>query len=348
MNAALPAMPTFGLRFPPCAPVTEVADAVRRSELVGFDTAWIADSQLLWRDVFAAMAVTATKTERIRLITAVSNFVTRHPSVLASAANTIQELAPGRFTLGVGSGDSSVKLLDMRPSRLGETRAAVTLVRSLLDGEMLEFGPRHSRLKDAHGAVPILLAASGPKTLQLAGEIADAVLTLAGIAPEMLTDIRGEVEHGAAQAGRSFDDVEFIVGTFCRVTDDIERDARVLKPMVLHMASTGSEAYLDLAGIELAAPPAVPEVYPDMVHAEVWEEAVEIASNYVSDEMAVKFSQTFCLFGTVDQIVQKLKDAVAVGATGFYLRHIGNYTLPDELIESVGDILPKLRTELAA
>lgn len=348
MSATGRTMPTFGLRFPPCAPVTEVADAVRRSESAGFDTAWIADSQLLWRDVFAAMAVTATRTETIRLITAVSNFVTRHPSVLASAANTIQELAPGRFTLGVGSGDSSVKLLNMRPSRLDETREAIRLTRELMDGQMLEFGPRRSRLKDAHGAVPILIAASGPKTLQLSGEIADAVLTLAGIAPEMLTDIRGEVEQGAARAGRRFSDIEFIVGAFCRITDDIERDARVLKPMVLHMARTGGQAYLDLAGIELAAPPAVPEVYPDMVHAEVWDEAVQIASGYVSDEMAVKFSQTFCLFGSVDQIVQKLKDAVSAGATGFYLRHIGNYTLPDELIESVGDILPQLRAELAA
>ncbi len=343
-----PAMPTFGFRFPPCAPVTEVADAVRRSELAGFDTAWIADSQLLWRDVFAAMAVTATKTERIRLITAVSNFVTRHPSVLASAANTIQELAPGRFTLGVGSGDSSVKLLDLQPSRLDETRAAIELVRDLMNGEMLEFGPRHSRLKDAHGAVPILIAASGPKTLRLSGEIADAVLTLAGMAPEMLTEIRSQVEQGAIQAGRAFSDVEFIVGTFCRITDDIERDARVLKPMVLHMAKTGAQHYLDLAGIEFTAPPEVPEVYPDMVHAEVWEEAVEIASQYISDAMAVKYAQTFCLFGTVDEIVRKLKDAVDIGATGFYLRHIGNYTLPDELIESVGDALPKLRAELAA
>src|SRR5690625_2233582 len=75
----------FGVRFPPCAPVSDVAGAVRKAEDQGFDAAWVADSQLLWRDVYATMAVAAGQTERISLISAVTNFASRHPSVVASA-----------------------------------------------------------------------------------------------------------------------------------------------------------------------------------------------------------------------------------------------------------------------
>ena len=127
------------------------------------------------------------------------------------------------------------------------------------------------------------------------------------------------------------------VGAFCALTDDIERDARVLKPICLHMATIGAQDFLRLAGIELPPPPPVPDVYPDMVHAEDWEEAIAHASHYVTDEMAVRFARTFCLFGTADEVVERAQQAVDAGATGFYLRHVGNYTLPSDLITGFGE-----------
>lgn len=339
----LPNQITFGVRFPPCVSAREVAQAVELSERKGFDVAWIADSQLLWRDVFAAMAVAATQTSRITLASAVTNFVTRHPSVVASAINTVNELAPGRVVLGVGTGDSSVKPLSLRPSKLAEMRAAIDMVRTLLAGQQQEYGPRRAGLRDPVGQVPVHIAASGPRSLGMAGEIADGVLTLAGVSPETLGSTRSAVESGARTAGREASEMDFTVGAFCKITDDIERDAAILKPICLHLASIGAQEYLSIAGIELPPPPAVPDVYPDMVHAEDWDLAVRLAGKYVTDEMAVKFSQAFCLFGSVDEILARIGRAVDLGATGFYLRHVGNYTLPLELIESFGDeILPRV------
>ncbi|MGH3587625.1 MAG: LLM class flavin-dependent oxidoreductase, partial [Pseudonocardia sp.] len=293
-----PAPIAFGVRFPPCGSARATADAVALSERKGFDVAWIADSQLLWRDVFATMALAAAATERIGLATAVTNFATRHPSVVASAANTVNELAPGRVVLGVGTGDSAVKPLSMRPSRLGEMREGIATVRTLLADSVQDFGPRQAKLRDPVGPVPVHIAASGPRTLRMAGEVADGVLTLAGVSPETLTGTREAVAAGAAAAGRSLDDLAFTVGAFCKITDDIERDAAILKPICLHLASIGGQEFLRTAGIELPPPPEVPEVYPDMVHAEDWDLAVTHASKYVTDEMAVKFAGAFCLFGT--------------------------------------------------
>ncbi len=334
----------FGVRVPPCHRLDVVADTVRRAESSGFDVAWIADSQLLWRDVYAAMAVAATRTERITLATAVTNFRTRHPSVVASGINTVAELAPGRVWLGVGSGDSSVKPIGMRPSRLAELRDSLEMTRQLLAGQFHPFGDRRSRLKDAQGGVPVHVAASGPRTLGLSGEIADGVVTLAGISPETVSETYAAVRAGAERVGRSMGSVEFTVGAFCRVTEDIERDARILKPICLHIASIGGQEFLRSSGIELEAPSHVPAVYPDMVHAEDWDLAVKHASEHVTDEMAVQFAQAFCLFGSVEEILARIDRAIALGATGFYLRHVGNYSLPNELVEVFGqEVLPRAR-----
>ncbi|MFC4009280.1 LLM class flavin-dependent oxidoreductase [Nonomuraea purpurea] len=333
-----------GVRFPPATRADQIAEEVRRAERHGFDVAWIADSQLLWRDVYAAMAVAATRTERIALATAVTNVVTRHPTVVASGINTVAELAPGRVILGLGTGDSSVKPMGARPSKRAELRAAIEQIRALLGGGEWQYGERRLRLRDAGGPVPVHIAASGPRTLELAGEIADGVVTLAGISPETLAQTRQAVLKGAESRPQGEGGFEFTVGAFCKVTDDLERDAAVLKPICLHMATIGGQDFLRIAGIDLAPPPHIPEVYPDMVHAEDWELAIRHASKWVTDEMAVRFARTFCLFGTVDDIVERARRAVELGATGFYLRHVGNYTLPSELIESFGgDVLPRLR-----
>lgn len=246
--------------------------------------------------------------------------------------------------LGLGTGDSAVKPIGVPPTTRAELCAAIATMRALLGGAEESYGDRRVRLRDAAGAVPVHVAASGPRTLRLAGEHADGVLTLAGISPETLQQTRAAVRAGCATAGRELGDVEFTVGAFCKITDDIERDAAALKPICLHMATIGAQDVLRIAGIELTAPSHVPEVYPDMVHAEDWNFAVEQAGAWVTDEMAVRFAHTFCLFGTVEQILVRMRHAMELGATGFYLRHIGNYTLPSELIESFGaEVLPALR-----
>src|ERR1700742_615809 len=83
---------TIGVRVPPCRRADEVAVEVARAEHYGFDVAWVADSQLLWRDVFATLALAAVRTERIALATAVTNVATRHPTVVACGINTVAEL----------------------------------------------------------------------------------------------------------------------------------------------------------------------------------------------------------------------------------------------------------------
>ncbi|MFI7128064.1 LLM class flavin-dependent oxidoreductase [Nonomuraea sp. NPDC050153] len=333
--------PKIGIRLPPCAPAHHLARTVRRAEELGFDQAWFPDSQLLWRDVFTTLTAAALGTERIGLGTAVTNLATRHPAVLASAARSVAELAPGRFTLGLGVGNSSVGPIGMRPSTGAEIRSGFALLRALLGGEDWDFGTATSRLRDPR-PVPLFLAASGPRNLRLAGEIADGVILLSGVSPETLADASARVREGASERGP----VPLVASAFCAVTDDVERAARRLKPICAAMAQTGGAKALALSGISLDLPDRIDGVYPDLVHAEDWDRAVEICSRWVSDEAAAAFARAFCLFGTPQEIHTRLRELGDAGVDGVYLQHVGSYDLPEELIETVGRVvLPILRKD---
>ena len=104
MNA--PRSMQIGIRLPAARPVDEVLATVRRSEAGGLDAVWFPDSHLNYREVWSLLGAAAVSTERLQLAVTVTNLVTRHPTVTASAARTIQEASGGRFLLGIGAGGS--------------------------------------------------------------------------------------------------------------------------------------------------------------------------------------------------------------------------------------------------
>ncbi|WP_210575115.1 LLM class flavin-dependent oxidoreductase [Streptomyces sp. GESEQ-4] len=333
-----------GIRVPPCDRADRVVETVRRAEQLGFHDVWFPDSQLLWRDVFTTLTAAALGTERIGLGTAVTNLATRHPAVVASAARSVAELALGRFTLGLGVGNSSVGPIGLRQTTSAAMREGLGMVRALLDGNEWDFeGKVRSRLRDPQPRVPLHLAASGPKNLRLAGEIADGVILLSGVSPRTLKGATDRVREGAEAAGRSADDIPLTVSAFCAVTDDIEAEARLLKPICASIAQNGGAPFLALAGIDVDVPARIEGIYPDLVHAEDRDRAVEICSAWISDEAVLRFAREFCLFGTAEQITERLRALHATGVTGVFLQHVGSYDPPTELIEAVGtSVLPAL------
>ena len=98
------------VRVSPFAPLPEVLEFTRRCEAAGFDGIGYLDSQMINRDLWVTMGAAATVTSRIRLVTAVTNPVTRHISVVASAAASVDDLAPGRVEVWIGRGFSAINL----------------------------------------------------------------------------------------------------------------------------------------------------------------------------------------------------------------------------------------------
>ena len=208
-----------------------VAGAAARAEEAGWDGFAVVDSQNLSGDCYVALAVAAAETEAIRLGTGVTNPVTRHPAVAASAIASIQALSGGRAVLGIGRGDSALAHLGRAPAPVSVLERYVDVLQRYLRGEpvpfeQLEFQeagvapveslglagvPDASRIavvRPGAPKVPVEVAATGPKVIGLAGRLADRVLLAVGADPE-------RVAWGMATAREERPDVP--VGAFVNV-----------------------------------------------------------------------------------------------------------------------------------
>ncbi|WP_405433640.1 LLM class flavin-dependent oxidoreductase [Micromonospora sp. NBC_00617] len=333
-----------GVRVPPCQPAREIGDFACEVEQAGFDALYVPDSQTLWRDAYLTLYASAVRTSRIRLVTAVSNVITRHPTVIAGLARSIDEAAPGRFVLGLGVGHSSVEPIGVAPSTGAQLRDGVDQIRRLVRGEQLTYGEGRARIRDPRpDGIPVHIAATGPRNLRLAGAIGDGAILLSGVAADPLRHAVGLIRQGAIEAGRDPDDLQITVAAHTMVTDDIERDARILKPVVATIAQKGGRGALELLGIKVDVPAHVPEVTPDLIHAEDWDLAVEVSSRWISDADAAAFARGFCLFGSAADIVERLHVIADLGITSVFMQHVGSWDLPERLVHSVGrEVLPLL------
>ncbi len=202
-------MTQFGLSMgiSPREPVRRIAMLAAAAEQRGFDALWVIDSQLVMADVYTALTVAAMSTETLKLGTGVTNPYTRHVTVTANAIASIDDVSDGRAMLGVGSGDSSIQPLGMKPARISELRSFLTDVRALLHGDAIDCADQRVEILRARPQLPIFVAASQPRMLRLASEIADGIIILGFAHPEVIEWQLRHIEEGLAQAGRSWDDL---------------------------------------------------------------------------------------------------------------------------------------------
>ncbi|HEV8275813.1 MAG TPA: LLM class flavin-dependent oxidoreductase [Streptosporangiaceae bacterium] len=203
--------PASGVVLQGVDPPGEFCDRVSEIESLGFGYLWLTDSSLHARNCYSYLTLAATRSTRLRLGTAVTNPATRHPGITAAAAATVDEVSGGRLILGIGTGDRPLLALGFRPSPLPALEAAITGIRRLWRGEETDLrspGPpgfimSGARLRfPARADIPVFVAASGPKTLALAGRVADGVILLVGLFPEALDWAVSHVARAAEAVGR--------------------------------------------------------------------------------------------------------------------------------------------------
>ncbi len=193
------------IRVPVGVPMPDLVGFVERCEDAGFHGVGIHDHHHSGRDAYVALALAASHTERLRLYPATSNTVTRHPLVLAALANSLEEVAPGRTLLTLAPGFLSVESAGERRASLERLRQDVVTVRRLLAGDTVttSSGGANLRLNNRpEKPPPVLLTASGPRLLELAGEVADGALMLVGLHPASVAAARERLGAGASRAGR--------------------------------------------------------------------------------------------------------------------------------------------------
>lgn len=210
----------FGVGLFPTEPLGKMIHLAKLSEELGFRHIWVGDSHLIWREAYVNMAAVALNTSKVKVGTGVTNPLTRHPSVVASAYATLEEYAPGRMIVGIGLGDSSVETMGMKPAKLAYFEKTLHEMRELLAGKevQLETGKIHMKHR-CKGKMPIFIAASGPRMLELSGRIADGVIVLVGVADEYLRQAKQRIEAGAKAAGRKLGDIKLVLWVPCAVSD---------------------------------------------------------------------------------------------------------------------------------
>jgi 5,10-methylenetetrahydromethanopterin reductase len=200
-----PPQARLGLALWGTEPVARLVAHARLAEEIGFESIWVIDSQLLCRDLYITLGAIAAATSRIGIGPGVTQPVTRHASVTASAIATLQEISGGRAMLGIGVGFSSLRTLGRGPARIAELAAHVGTVRALLRGDAVQFESEvMGRLSwcEAPVTVPVHIAASGPRMTHAAGRIGDGAILLQGVAPNLLERGLAWVAAGAREAGK--------------------------------------------------------------------------------------------------------------------------------------------------
>ncbi len=284
------------------------AESVQRGEAMGIDHAFVPVNPLGIWDPYVLMTAGAAATTTMRFGPMLETPQLRPAAVAAGSIATVAEVSNGRALFVYGIGDTAVRWLGMRPSRIAELEAATTTMRALLAGDRLEVGAAQPAYLRHARPVPVWLAASGPKSLRMAGRVADGVFLRVGTNPANLRAAMDSISAGAIEAERDPADISIglIVHT-CRSQDRAE-----IRAITRAMAAGFYEyapALFSQAGFEWNGTPIhelKQQLWPDFHHAADLVAAGGLV-DFLDDDVAASFS----FFGTPADIAGQIRDLVA-------------------------------------
>lgn len=286
------------------------AESAVRAEAAGWTQGLRPCSPLLSQDPYVGLAFAAERTSTLEIGTLLDSPVVRHPSVLASSIATVARLAPGRTHMGLGVGDTAVRLNGLAPASVAGLRAATETVIALLAGEALDVGgQRPVRLSHAT-SVPVWIAAQGPRTLRMAGAVADGVWIRVGTHPANLRAAWEAVVAGARDAGRDPGDVRLGLIFHTAVTSD-RREAALMSKALAAGYYEYSRFLFDAPGFEWNGPDVhelQAQVWPDFHHHRDL-----VAAGEVVDFLSAEVGGGFALAGDWDRIAEQLQGILELG-----------------------------------
>lgn len=316
-------------------------DYVVLAEELGYTHLWAADSQMLWSDCYAAMALAAVRTSRIRIGTGVAVAGTRPAAVTAAAHATINRLAPGRVFCGIGTGNTAMRLMGHKPIRLAEFDDHLATLRRLMDGEEASVSwrgavaPARHLMPDAGFVafaprIPMYVSAFGPKAMAVAGKHGDGLVVSIPPMPSAVAAVKGRFLDGAAAAGRRFDGDAMMLCTLTTMvvlaegepadSDRVRSEAGAFAIAGLHYAyeqfrqygRRPNPVYAPFWDDYVAALDAVPEERRHLrIHAghNCW--VIPEEERFVTPELI----EATCLVGTASSLAARLRELGDAGLT---------------------------------
>ena len=289
-------------------------------ERVGLDLIAAGDSSTMWIDPFVTLTAAALHTTRARLAITVTNPVTRHPAVMASACAGLQSVSGGRAVLGISGGDSAVLNLGLRPAPLAEVETYLQCVRALCANQETTYRGQKIKIQWPVQRMPIWIAADGAKALRLAGGIADGVVVHLGIDEASVKEATRHIHDGARAAGRNPAEVE-VWWVFQAYISKTEAEGwRELRYLTSGIANHVFRFTFEGKAVppELQEPLRAlqrdyrPDLHVDDRHADGHN--AQIVDNHGLREF---LGRRFLLCGPPEQIAQNLRRMASWGATNF-------------------------------
>lgn len=326
-------------------PAARVVDLAKRAEAYGFSHVWTFDSHILWEEPYVIYSKILDETRKVMVGPMVTNPATRDITVTASVFATLNEMYGNRTVVGIGRGDSAVRVTNGRPVSVEHMRQAVHDLRGLVNGQAIEYKGSVLRLPWAKSSrADVWVAAYGPKMLALAGEVGDGfILQLAD--PTITAWTIKAVRDAAAAAGRDPDSISICVAAPAYVTEDIDHAREQLR-WFGGMVGNHVADIVDRYGNDLGE---VPQELTDYIkHRQGYDynlhgQAGNEHADFVPDEIVDRF----CIIGPPAEHIRRLQELEALGVDQFavYLQHDDK----DQTLTAYGEkIIPAVQEHIRA
>jgi probable F420-dependent oxidoreductase len=245
----------------------------------------------------------------------VTNPGIRDPTITASWYATMQDVSNGRMVMGIGRGDSSRRVVGLKPVRVAEFEASCRMIKDLMNGRPVEWNGKELQLEWAKDLpeIPMWIAGYGPRALAVAGRVADGVIIQLAD-PQIIQWIMDTARKAAEEAGRDPSELKCIVGAPSHITDDLA-EAREQVRWFPAMVSNHVMDLIERYGFDSEIPAALTDFvkarkfYDYKDHSRVGAAHGE----FVTDEIADRFT----VIGNVEQVTAKLKELESVGVDQF-------------------------------
>ena len=351
-----------------CVPshVGDIGYIVRAEEL-GYSHAWCADSQMLWSDCYATLALAADKTSRIHLGTGVAISGTRPPPVNAAGIATINALAPGRTFFGVGAGNTAMRVMGLPPHRIAQFERYLREIGPLLRGDesVVRFDQgdipiRHvmpdKGFVNFEDPIPMFVSGFGPKSLGLAGRYGDGAVIGTPASAASMERVWMMLEAGARQDARVLDRASFYTTSLAAmiVLDpgeavDSDRVKHHCGAMVMASVHYSYDQWRNFGH------------QPPNHMQEIWEDYTAMLADFPEERLHQRIHaghncwvipeeerfltrgliQRTCMVGTRDQLLEQLHDLAGAGLD--QVMNLPSFDPRFEVLERVAkDIIPNV------
>jgi len=229
MQVRFGVMVSSGALLPHRRELDKFAELIRIIDGSGVEVIGTYDTSFIGGDAYVRTTLIAQTARNARVGIHPTNPLTREPQIMAAFLASIDAMTEGRAFMDIGTGDSAVYNIGLKPATRARLADYITCVRDLIGKGEGSYDARPQRVRwqkeTVRGHIPILLCAEGPKTLHLGGRLCDGVIAGTGLLPEVISDTIERVAAGAKEAGRDPRDCEVWFTT--RASLDADRDTAI-------------------------------------------------------------------------------------------------------------------------